>query len=130
MTPVIEMALLIPLLPLIAYVVQAFFGKRLPRMGDWVSLGAIFGSFLLATAIFAQMWSNFDPHWQHSWHTTWLDIGSEKFPFKLEIGVRIDNLSHQPLMDRSTTDSAFANVRRVWSGSSIPQRVLPVTRPF
>lgn len=93
MTPVIEMALLIPLLPLIAYVVQAFFGKRLPRMGDWVSLGAIFGSFLLATAIFAQMWSNFDPHWQHSWHTTWLDIGSEKFPFKLEIGVRIDNLA-------------------------------------
>ncbi len=93
MTPVIEMALLIPLLPLIAYVIQAFFGKRLPRMGDWVSLGAIFGSFLLATAIFAQMWSNFDPNWQHSWHTTWLDIGSEKFPFKLEIGVRIDNLA-------------------------------------
>jgi hypothetical protein len=47
----------------------------------------------LATAIFAQMWSNFDPNWQHSWHTTWLDIGSEKFPFKLEIGVRIDNLA-------------------------------------
>jgi NADH-quinone oxidoreductase subunit L len=93
MSPVIQSAVLIPLLPLLAYVVQSFVGKKLPRMGDWVSLGAIFLSFLLATRIFISMWTNFDPHWTESWHATWIDIGSEKFPFKLEVGVQIDNLS-------------------------------------
>jgi NADH-quinone oxidoreductase subunit L len=93
MTPVIQSALFIPLLPLLAYVIQSFVGKRLPRMGDWVSLGAIFISFLLATKIFFSMWSHYDPNWSESWHWTWIDVGSQKFPFKIEIGVHIDNLA-------------------------------------
>lgn len=45
----------IVLLPLSAFVIQALFGKKLPRQGDWVSVGAIFGSFLLACPIFFQL---------------------------------------------------------------------------
>ncbi|GIS47532.1 MAG: hypothetical protein Ct9H90mP20_2020 [Candidatus Neomarinimicrobiota bacterium] len=33
--------LLILFLPLIAFIINIFFGKRLPRQGDWVSVGAI-----------------------------------------------------------------------------------------
>lgn len=42
-------------LPLIAFVIQALFGKKLPRQGDWVSVLAIVGSFALATPIFLKL---------------------------------------------------------------------------
>jgi NADH-quinone oxidoreductase subunit L len=93
MTTNITLALLIPLFPLVAYFVQVFVGKRLPRMGDWVSLGAIFLSFIAASRIFLSMFNHFDPAWVESWHFTWFDLASLKTPFKLEIGVRIDNMS-------------------------------------
>ena len=63
MTTNITLALLIPLFPLLAYFVQVFVGKRLPRMGDWVSLGAIFLSFVAASRIFISMFNHFDPAW-------------------------------------------------------------------
>ena len=56
-------AILIVLFPLSAYIVQAFFGKNLPRMGDWVSISAIAISFLLALRIFISMASSNDPNW-------------------------------------------------------------------
>jgi len=42
-------------LPLTAFVIQALVGKKLPRQGDWVSVLAILGSFVLATPIFLKM---------------------------------------------------------------------------
>ncbi|NCN26316.1 NADH-quinone oxidoreductase subunit L [bacterium] len=89
----ITLALLIPAFPLVAYLIQAFVGKRLPRMGDWVSVSAIFVSFICASIIFANMWSNFDPNWVVTAHWTWLDSGTAAHPFKLELGVRLDNLA-------------------------------------
>jgi NADH-quinone oxidoreductase subunit L len=90
----IETALLIPILPLAAYVIQTAAGTRLPRMGDWVSTGAIFGSFLLATRIFGAMWTAHDPEWVVSQSWTWIDLGAAAgIPFKLDVGVRLDNLS-------------------------------------
>ncbi len=93
MTTNVYLALWIPLFPLIAYFVQVSVGKKLPRMGDWVSLGAIFMSFLLATKIFFSMWSNSNPAWLETWSFTWIDLGSTITPFKLNLGVRIDNMS-------------------------------------
>jgi NADH-quinone oxidoreductase subunit L len=45
--------LAILLLPLAAFVVQIAIGRALPRKGDWVSVAAIAGSFLLAAKLFA-----------------------------------------------------------------------------
>ncbi|MBS1983045.1 MAG: NADH-quinone oxidoreductase subunit L [Bdellovibrionales bacterium] len=88
----ITYALLIPLLPLAAYFIQSAMGTKLPRMGDWVSTGAIFGSFLCACKIFGAMWGAYDPSWVVAQKWTWLDLGSARMPFKFEVGVRIDNL--------------------------------------
>ncbi|MEZ4813632.1 MAG: NADH-quinone oxidoreductase subunit L [Bdellovibrionota bacterium] len=93
MTSNVYLALWIPLFPLIAYFVQVSVGKKLPRMGDWVSTGAIFVSFLLATKIFFSMFSNFSPDWVEAWSFTWIDLGSVTSPFKIDLGVRIDNIS-------------------------------------
>jgi NADH-quinone oxidoreductase subunit L len=87
-------AILIVLLPMAAYFVQSAVGKRLPRMGDWVSTGAIFISFLLALRIFVAMWTAYDPNWSVGQSWTWIDLSSEALgPFKLEIGIYLDNLA-------------------------------------
>lgn len=44
--------ILIPILPLLAFVVQITIGWKLPRQGDWVSTGAIAISFLLSAVLF------------------------------------------------------------------------------
>jgi NADH-quinone oxidoreductase subunit L len=90
---IVTYLILIPLLPLAAYFIQCALGNRLPRSGDWVSTGAIFLSFLLATRIFGAMWSAYDPNWSVGQHWTWIDIGSQAHPFKFEVGVRVDNIS-------------------------------------
>lgn len=90
----IQTALLIPLLPLLAYVIQTACGKRLPRMGDWLSTGAIFTSFLLALRIFGAMWTAHEPEWVMGQTWTWIDLGTAGgIPFKMDVGVRLDNLS-------------------------------------
>lgn len=88
----IQTALWIPALPLLAYVIQSFFGKHLPRMGDWVSTGAIFISFLLACKIFVSMISAYDPTWSvsHSW--TWISLPGPT-PVEFKIGVQLDNIA-------------------------------------
>ena len=42
-------ALAILLCPLAGFVVQVFFGKRLPRQGDWLPTGCMFISLSIAT---------------------------------------------------------------------------------
>jgi len=93
MDSLILYALLIPALPLAAYFILCVVGNRLPRQGDWLSTGAIFTSFLCAVRIFFEMWSNFSPDWvvQQSW--TWMDLSTLNIPWKLDLGVRLDNLS-------------------------------------
>ena len=93
MTDNVYLALWIPFFPLCAYFIQVFIGKRLPRMGDWVSLGAIFISFLFATKIFLSMFANLNPAWLETWQFTWFDLRSTTTPFQLNLGVRIDNVS-------------------------------------
>ena len=38
---IMDYSLLILFLPLAAFVIQIFIGKRLPRQGDWVAIGAV-----------------------------------------------------------------------------------------
>jgi NADH-quinone oxidoreductase subunit L len=69
-------AYLIPLFPLVAAFIQIFVGKRLPRKGDWVSIGAILGSSALSIVIFAQILTIFDPEFLYTVSFPWLDIGT------------------------------------------------------
>ncbi len=83
-------AILILLLPLFAFVVQIFIGKRLPRQGDWLPTGAIICSFLLALPIFFDALSNYEAGHvvvQQSWE--WLRFGNLEITF----GIYVDNLT-------------------------------------
>ena len=47
--PMILFPLLILFLPLLSFIIVIFFGNKLPRQGDWVAVGSIVTTFLLAT---------------------------------------------------------------------------------
>ena len=52
--------LAIPLLPLLAYTLQIFFGNHLPRRGDWLPTTAMFAAFCIAVTFFVKTMGVFD----------------------------------------------------------------------
>ena len=82
-------AILILLLPLIAFVIQIFVGKRLPRKGDWVSTGAMFLAFFLAVPILIQAIATYDPNFKITQSWEWINFG----PVNVAFGIHIDNLT-------------------------------------
>ena len=82
-------AILILLLPLIAFVIQIFVGKRLPRKGDWLSTGAMFLAFFLAVPILIQAISTYDANFKITQSWEWINFG----PVNVAFGIHIDNLT-------------------------------------
>lgn len=85
----LQYAILIYLLPLAAFGILVFFGKRLPRKGDWVSISAILISLILALSLFVGMILNYDPGFSTGASFTWIDLGA----FKVQMGIGLDNIS-------------------------------------
>ena len=85
----INYSLLILFLPLAAFVIQIFFGKRLPRQGDWVSVGAITITLILSIAMFVAMLLGNDPAFKQEASFTWLDMGA----FSIQLGFLVDNIT-------------------------------------
>ncbi|MBU1949242.1 MAG: hypothetical protein KJ927_11055, partial [Candidatus Eisenbacteria bacterium] len=54
--------ILILCLPLLGFGIQIFFGRFLPRKGDWLSTGLIGVSLILSATLFARMIRGMDPH--------------------------------------------------------------------
>ncbi len=90
----ITLALYIWLLPLLAFTIQIFFGKRLPRKGDWVSVSAIGIAFVLSLSLFFKMLSNYSPEFSVTQSVPWIHIGS----FRIDMGIYLDNVSIIMLM--------------------------------
>ena len=85
----IQFSLLILFLPLAAFIVQIFFGKRLPRQGDWVSIGAIGVTLILSLIMFFSMLSTYDSGFSKEASFTWFDMGA----FSIQLGFLIDNIT-------------------------------------
>jgi len=86
---IMDYSLLILFLPLAAFVIQIFIGKRLPRQGDWVSISAVITTLILAIAMFASMLIGHDPQFAQEASFTWLDMGA----FHIELGFLVDNIT-------------------------------------
>src|SRR5687768_552415 len=82
------MLLLIPLLPFLGFVVNAFFGRRLSKsVSGGVACAAIIASFGVSVAAVWGVVSSHEPLEQVAF--TWFSSGELSIPF----GVRLDNLS-------------------------------------
>ncbi len=85
-------AVAIVLIPLLGFLVQIFFGRSLPRKGDWVPTGAIGVSAVLAVYLGVQMFRAWNPDLcyesvREGFVWRWLDYGK----VKLFSGVLLDN---------------------------------------
>lgn len=81
------------LAPVIAFVINAFFGRKLPRQGDWLSTLSIFISFLFSARIFGDfVFGKFaTDHFIHKTFT-WFDLSYASTIWKVDMGVYIDNM--------------------------------------
>lgn len=86
----LELALYILLAPLAAFTIVIFFGKKLPRGGDFISLFAIWSALAASLYLFfTQMIGHYDPHFALSYRFDWLVWGD----YKLNIGIALDNMA-------------------------------------
>lgn len=76
-------------LPLLAFVVQIFFGRRIPRQGDWVSTGALFLAIIPALYILFRLLVQADPDFRLEESWPWFNAGEMSIAF----GITIDNLT-------------------------------------
>ncbi|MDP6124161.1 MAG: NADH-quinone oxidoreductase subunit L [Candidatus Latescibacteria bacterium] len=88
--------LTILLLPLAAFLIQMFFGRRLPRGGDWISIAAVGVAFLLSLSVFFKVVLAGDPGWSVGWRVDrWLPLaGGTTFG----AGILVDNLTSMMLV--------------------------------
>ena len=86
--------LLILLVPLAAFTVQIFIGRKLPRGGDWLSTGALGFALLLALVCFVKTIPSLDPNFRLHFSDTWIGIGG----FQVKMGILFDNLTAVMLM--------------------------------
>ena len=85
----IQFALITYFLPLAAFVVNIMFGKRLPRQGDWVSIGAVGVSLILSVTMFAGMLLDYNPDFKVEAFWRWIHLGA----FNIDLGFLIDNIT-------------------------------------
>jgi len=83
-----QIPLTILLLPLIGFIILIFFGKRLPRQGDWFASATITVSLLLSLYLLITKLTTI-PADAVSTSLTWVTIGS----LDIEVGIMIDNLA-------------------------------------
>jgi NADH-quinone oxidoreductase subunit L len=86
----IRYAHFIPLLPLAAFFINIAVGRRLPRKGDWVSLGAIAIGLAISIGIFFDVFRAYDPNFKYHVVFPWLDLGGR---FVIKGGILIDNIT-------------------------------------
>jgi NADH-quinone oxidoreductase subunit L len=91
----VELALFILLAPLAAFAIVIFFGKKLPRGGDWVSLAAIWSGLAASLYLFfTHILVAYDPGFSENLSFDWITWGA----YHLNIGIAVDNMCVVMLM--------------------------------
>ena len=97
----LNVVLLCLLAPLLAFAIQMFVGKRLPRGGDFVSIAAISTAFAASCWVLVQALGASTPDYQWSLVFPWVDLTATWQPaalsapvdFDIPMGFAIDNLT-------------------------------------
>ncbi len=78
------------LAPVIAFIINAFFGRKLKSMSNWIAVAAIAFSFVYTLRIFTDFMGVFATDYYIHKTFTWFDLGPT---FKLDLGVYLDNMA-------------------------------------
>ncbi|NQU28769.1 MAG: NADH-quinone oxidoreductase subunit L [Candidatus Marinimicrobia bacterium] len=82
-------SLFILFLPLLAFLIQIFWGRRLPRQGDFVAIAAVGGTLVIALGMLLAILLKFDPGFQREAAFEWVNLGA----FQIKLGFLIDNIT-------------------------------------
>ena len=88
----VKLGLLITVLPLAAFVIQIFFGRKLPRKGDWLPTAAVGAGLAMSLYLVVGLFQSKGGMEPAVWSMNWFAIG-ESVPFRIDFPVMIDNLS-------------------------------------
>jgi NADH-quinone oxidoreductase subunit L len=92
---IITAAISILLLPLLSYTLTFFFGKKLPRKGDFIGVTLMGIALIQALRIFIAFWKIGDPAYRVEKAFQWLDLGGG---FRLDAGILVDGMTAVMLM--------------------------------
>ena len=93
-TGILYSALAILVLPLASYAITFFFGKKLPRQGDFVGVTFMGAAWLLAIRIFITFWKIGDPTHRVEAVLPWINLGG----FRVDAGILVDGMTSVMLM--------------------------------
>jgi NADH-quinone oxidoreductase subunit L len=80
--------------PVLAFVINAFLGRKLPRHGDWLAVLSVFISFIFSARIFSDfVFGQFATDYYVHKTFTWFDLSYGAQIFKIDMGVYIDNMA-------------------------------------
>src|SRR5215213_9616502 len=82
-------AWLIPLIPAVSFFIILFFGRKMPKKGAEVGIGAIGASFVLAVLTAADWIGMHEPRHPVHRHATWFDFGG----VDIGLGIHVDGLT-------------------------------------
>src|SRR4030095_2731446 len=92
----LKLLLAVPLIPLVAYAIQLFFGKRLPRQGDWLLTGGMFVGLGIAIYELTKGFAARSPDFQVSSRAMghgWMWFTTKAGEPNVVAGILYDNLS-------------------------------------
>lgn len=103
----LHLSLVILLLPLLGFVTQAFFGKRLPRQGDWFETGLLFVGLILSLIVVYYKFSLY-PEDTLQLSFRWVDFKNVPGigPLQIDLGIMLDNLAASMLVVVTLVSSA------------------------
>ena len=79
--------------PVIAFVINAFLGRKLPRQGDWLATLSIFISFIFSARIFGDfVFGKFATDFFIHKTFTWFDLSYGANIWKVDMGIYLDNM--------------------------------------
>ncbi len=82
------------LAPVLAFVINAFLGRKLPRQGDWLATLSIFVSFIFSARIFGDfVFGKFSTDYFVHKTFTWFDLSHGATVWKVDMGIYIDNMA-------------------------------------
>lgn len=83
----------IVLLPFFAFAINAFIVKRFTTLAVFLSCAAIIGSFFFSARVFFDFLNVFSTDYYIHKTFTWFDLSFGDFPFKMDMGIYIDNMT-------------------------------------
>ncbi len=86
---ILTSALVILALPLASYVLTFFFGKKLPRQGDFIGVSFMGVAWLLSWRIFYTFWRIDDPAHRVEGVWEWINLGG----FRIDAGILVDGMA-------------------------------------